>query len=72
MQDTKQINIGLGDNPASLYHCIRGFINYQQWENIPNETLKLRRDNIYETMELDGGENIPRSDQLIKVAVDQA
>ena len=40
----------------------------QQGENDPNENSKLRFDNVYKTMDLDGGENFLRSNQLVKVA----
>ena len=43
------------NNSAILYHCIRIFINLQQGENETNDTFKLRFDNVYETMYLDGG-----------------
>ena len=39
---------------ASLYHCIRIFIDLRQGENDPNDTFKLCFDNVYETMELAG------------------
>ena len=56
------------NKPASLYHCIRRFINLQQGENEPNNTFKLSWGNFYETMELVGGESILGSNQLVKVA----
>ena len=52
---------------AILYHYIRIFINLQQGENDPNDNFKLRWDNVYETTELAGIENILRSNQIIKV-----
>ena len=73
MKETKDITTVLDvklNNPASLYHCIRSFINLRQGEYEPNDNFKLRWDNVYETMELDRGKNILRSDQLIKVAED--
>ena len=75
MQDTKNITAGLDvklNKSASLYNCIRSFINLWQGENDPSDTFKLRWDNVYETTNLTGGENILSSDQLIKVAGDQA
>ena len=74
MQETKKITTGLDvklNKPDSLYHCIRIFINLRQGDNEPNDTFKLRWDNVYETMELAGKENILRSDKLVKVAGDQ-
>ena len=59
------------NNPASLYHCIISFINLQQGENETNDTFKLSWDNVYDTMELAMGENILRSNQLVKVAGEQ-
>ena len=60
------------NNSSSLYHCINIFINLRQGENEPKDNFKLRWDNVYETMELAGGGNITRSNQLVKVAGDQA
>ena len=42
-------------------------MNLQQVENEPNDTFKLRWGNIYETMELAGGERILKVDQLVEV-----
>ena len=59
MQETKKITTGLNvklNKSASLYQCIRSFINLRQRENDPNDTFKLRWDNVYETMDLAGGE----------------
>ena len=64
------INEGLDvktNQSAILYHYIRIFINLQQGENDPNDNFKLRWDNVYETTELAGIENILRSNQIIKV-----
>ena len=36
----------------------------RQVENNPNDTFKLRFNRIYETMEISGGYNIVRSEQL--------
>ena len=44
----------------------------RQGENDLNDTFKLRWENVYETMEMSGGENILRSDQLVSVAGDLA
>ena len=67
------MGIGLKINKSpSLNHCIRIFINLRQEENDPNDTLKLRFDNVYETMELSMGEKVLRRDQLVKVAGYQA
>ena len=58
MQETKNITTGMYvklNKLASLYHCIRSFINLRQGENERNDTFKLRWDNVYETMELEGG-----------------
>ena len=74
MQKTKNITAGLGvkiSKSSSLYHCIRIFLNLRQGENDPNDTFKLRWDNVYETMDLAGGGIILRSDQLVKVDGDQ-
>ena len=60
------------NNSASLYHCIISFIELRQVENYPNDTFKLCFDNVHETMELSGGENILKSDQIVKLAGDQA
>ena len=38
----------------------------RQGETDPNDTLKLRFNNIYETMELAGGDNILRREKLTK------
>ena len=35
---------------ASLYHCIRIFIKLWQGENDPNDNIKFRFDNIYDTI----------------------
>ena len=75
MQETKKTTAGLDvklNKSASLYHCIRSFINLQQGENDPNKTFKLRWDNVYETMDMKVGENILSSNQLVKVTGDQA
>ena len=58
MQEKKNITTGMYvklNKLASLYHCIRSFINLRQGENERNDTFKLRWDNVYETMELEGG-----------------
>ena len=71
MQETKKITAGLDvrlNKPASFYHYIRSFINLQQGENDPNDTLELLWDDVYETMDLAEEENILRNDQLLKVA----
>ena len=44
----------------------------RQGENDLNDTFKLRWENVYETMEMSGGENILRSNQLVSVAGDLA
>ena len=44
----------------------------RQGENDLNDTFKLRWENVYETMEMSGGENILRSDQLVSVPGDLA
>ena len=75
MQETKKITEGLNvqlNKSASIYHCRRSLINLIQGENHPNDTFKLRWGDVYDTMNLAGGENILRSDQLVKVARDQA
>ena len=74
MKDTKKTTVGISvklNKSVSLYHCIRRFINLEQRENEPNDNFKLRWDNVYDTMELTGGEEILRSDQIFKVAGDQ-
>ena len=43
------------NNPASLYHCIISFINLQQGENETNDTFKMPWDNVFDTMDMDGG-----------------
>ena len=63
---TARIDVGLNKSD-SLYHYIRFFINLQQGKNEPNDNFKLCFDHVYETIELAGGENILRIDQLIKV-----
>ena len=58
MQDTKKITKGIDvkiNKSASLYHCIRIFINLWQEENELNDSFKLHFDNVYKTMELSGG-----------------
>ena len=65
MQKTKNITSGIEvklNKSTSLYHCIRIFINLRQGENEPIDTFKLLWENIYETMDLAGGENILRND----------
>ena len=54
IQETRKITSGLDvklNNPAILYNFIRIFINLQQEENEPNDTFRLRWDNVCETME---------------------
>ena len=51
---------------SSLYHDIKGFIKTRQFETGTKDTLKLRFDNIYETVNIDGRDNILRSEQLTK------
>ena len=67
MKETKKItavvNVKLNKS-ASIYRCMQGFINMRQGEAEPNDTFKLRLDNIYETMELSDGDNTLRSKQL--------
>ena len=63
MKDKNNITAGIEvklKKLASLYHCIRVFINMRHLKTDPNGTLKLRFDNIYETMELIIRENILR------------
>ena len=57
-QDTKNITSWLDvklNKPASLYHCIISFINLQQGENETNDTFKMPWDNVFDTMDMDGG-----------------
>ena len=75
MQDTEKITVIFDvklNSSANLYLFIRSFINLIQGENDPNDTFKLGCDNVYETMEIFGGGNILRSDQLVNVAGYQA
>ena len=74
VQETKKITMGLDiklNNPAVLYHFIISFINLRQVQYELNNNLKLHWDNVYDTMDLSGGYNILRRDQLIKLAWDQ-
>ena len=60
MQETMKITAGIDvklNKSTSLCHSIQIFINMRQVKIDPNETFKLRFDNIYETMELTGMEN---------------
>ena len=75
MQETNNITTRLDgklNKSSILYYCTRSFINLQQGENDPNDTFKLRWDNVYETMELAGVEKILSSNKLVKVAGYQA
>ena len=69
IRETRNINAGIDVKPKKsdiLYHTIWGFINMRQVENNPNDTFKLRFDNIFETVELAGGYNILHIKQLTK------
>ena len=58
IQDTKKITAGVAvklNKSDSLYHCIRSFINSQQVENESNDTFKFHWDNVYGTMDMEGG-----------------
>ena len=75
MHVTKKITAGLDAKlykSASLYHCIICCINLQQVKNEPNDNFKLRWDNVCENIELAGGLNIIRINQLVKVIRYQA
>ena len=53
IRETKIITSGIDvmlNKSAILYHCIRGFIDLIQGETDPSDTIKLRFDNIHETM----------------------
>ena len=51
--------IGVKINKSvSLYHTIQGFINMKQGESERNNSFKIISDNVYETMDISGGENI--------------
>ena len=59
MKETKNITAGIDvklNKSASLYLYIIRFIKLQQGENEPNYTFKLHFDNVYDIMELDGGD----------------
>ena len=74
MQETKKITAGLDvrlNKLASLYHCIISFLELIQGGNETTDTFKLRWDNADDIVEMSKGENILRSDQLIKVDGDQ-
>ena len=74
MQETKNNTTGLDvilHKSSSLYHWIMSFNCLQQGENDPNNIFKLRWENVYVTMDLAGGENILRSNQLVKLAGDK-
>ena len=69
MQETKNITSVISinlNNSTSLYHAIQGFMHKRQGKNDPNDAFELIFENIYETMELTGGDNILRSKQLTK------
>ena len=74
MQKTKNIIAGLDvklNNSASLYHCIISFIICDREKMSQKNTFKLRFGNVYEIMEMAGGEIFLRSDKLVKLAGDQ-
>ena len=61
MWDIKKIITGIdvkSNNSTSLYHTTQSFVNTKQGKDEPNDALKLRFENMYETMELSGGEKI--------------
>ena len=58
MQEINNINTGLDiklNKSTSLYHAIQDYMNIIQGKTEPNNALKLRFDNIYESMELSRG-----------------
>ena len=69
MQETKEITAVLDAKPkkfVSLYHVIWDFMNMRQGKTDPNYALSLRFEQIYEIMELAGGDNIICSKKLTK------
>ena len=64
---TAGLNVKLNKSD-SLYHCIKKIVNLIKGENEPDDTFILHWDNVYETIDMSGRENILRSDQLVKVA----
>ena len=67
MQETKNITTGLEvklNRSASLYYAIRGSINTKQGKAEPNDAFKISFDNVYDTTELSGWDNILCREQL--------
>ena len=69
MKESNKITSGIGiklKKSATLYHTIQGFIKMIQGKSEPNDALRLRFGNVYETIEFSGMENIIQSNHLIK------
>ena len=69
MKKSKKITAGLKvklNKSATLYHTIRGFIKIKQGKAEPKYAFKIRFDNVYKPMELDGGGNILLSGNITK------
>ena len=67
MRDTKKTTTGIElklNKYVSLYHTIKNFMNMKHGKAEPNNVFKLHFDNVYDAMELAGGDNILRSEQL--------